>query len=750
MERKSQSLPSGTRIQGRVYTYTIDRVLGQGAFGITYLASTRMKGPLGEVTVQVALKEFFAKELDSRTQDGTVTARTEDGIAHKYARAFQRESENLSKMKHPGIVNVLEAFEAKGTYYYSMEYLSGGSLDDKVKGKGMLEEEALRLIKQVGEALTYMHGRKVMHLDLKPKNIMLKADGTPVIIDFGLSKQYDNNGEPESSSTIGMGTPGYAPLEQSTLASSRTFQPTLDVYALGATLFKMLTGETPPTSSEVFNGGFPSGDLRSRGVSEAVISAVEKGMAPQQSKRPGSIPEFLGLLHSEAPQGESSGDETIGIGTGTNPGTSKAAGTFFANLLPKISSAPWLKYAVAGVVSAVLVFLLAILLTRGKKPSTDTILINGEQVCEVELQGEAEEVDFTVEKNFDERWTYSGVTDWCTAKAVEGKITLSVAENVSSGSRTATIVFRKKGTSNKLAIISLTQMKKTSAADKTPGSLKVDSTPSGAAVWLDGRNTKKTTPAVLEGVSSGSHKIKLVLEGYKDYTGTVKIESGRRAELSRTLTEKPLQDQQEQTQGQSATQSATSGKINGHEWVDLGLSVKWATCNVGATKPEGSGNYYAWGETKPKSDYSWVTYKWCNGTANSLTKYNTSSDYGTVDNKTMLDRADDAARANWGGSWRMPTDAEWTELRTQCTWTWTSQNGVNGREVTGPNGNSIFLPAAGYRYGTSLNYVGSYGIYWSSSLDYTLYAWHVHFTSDYVDRDYGHRYYGQSVRPVTE
>ena len=152
--------------------------------------------------------------------------------------------------------------------------------------------------------------------------------------------------------------------------------------------------------------------------------------------------------------------------------------------------------------------------------------------------------------------------------------------------------------------------------------------------------------------------------------------------------------------------------------VDLGLSVKWATCNVGASTPEDYGDYFAWCETSTKSTYDWSTYKYCNGSYNTLTKYNNSSSYGTmVDNKTQLDLSDDAARANWGGSWRMPTDAELTELLEQCTWTWTSQNGVNGYKVTSKsNGNSIFLPAAGDRNGSSIYYLGIYGYYWSSSL----------------------------------
>ena len=187
-----------------------------------------------------------------------------------------------------------------------------------------------------------------------------------------------------------------------------------------------------------------------------------------------------------------------------------------------------------------------------------------------------------------------------------------------------------------------------------------------------------------------------------------------------------------------------------HEWVDLGLSVKWATCNVGATKPEEYGNYYAWGETEPKTTYDWSTYKWCNGSYDTQTKYNTSNIYCTVDNKTVLDLEDDAARANRGGAWRMPTDAEWTELRENCTWTWTTKNGVNGYEVKSKtNGNSIFLPAAGYRDDLA-GVVGDYGCYWSSSLctDISYDAWCVNFDSDDVVRGGDFRYGGLSVRPV--
>ena len=190
--------------------------------------------------------------------------------------------------------------------------------------------------------------------------------------------------------------------------------------------------------------------------------------------------------------------------------------------------------------------------------------------------------------------------------------------------------------------------------------------------------------------------------------------------------------------------------------VDLGLpsGIKWASCNVGAEKPEDYGNYYAWGEVLPKENYSWETYKYANGASNKLTKYcneASSGDNGFIDNKTTLEPEDDAARVNWDGSWRMPTDAEWTELREQCTWTKTTQNGIIGYLVESKtNSNSIFLPAAGYRYDTLLYGVGNYGYYWSSWLgeDYPSHAWYLQFSSDGVSLYSPYRSRGLSVRPV--
>lgn len=197
----------------------------------------------------------------------------------------------------------------------------------------------------------------------------------------------------------------------------------------------------------------------------------------------------------------------------------------------------------------------------------------------------------------------------------------------------------------------------------------------------------------------------------------------------------------------------TTGTVQGHAYVDLGLSVKWATCNVGASKPEDYGDYYAWGETTTQSDYKYSheTYKWCKGTDYTMTKYCTNDDYGTVDNRTRLTASDDVATVKWGSKWHMPTLLEMRELVENCTWTWTTQSGVNGMKVTGTNGNSIFLPAAGYY--TYKEFRRGSGLYWSSDLyegknNEAFCLIFGRYEGDWYVWQYRNR--GLSVRPVTE
>ena len=230
----------------------------------------------------------------------------------------------------------------------------------------------------------------------------------------------------------------------------------------------------------------------------------------------------------------------------------------------------------------------------------------------------------------------------------------------------------------------------------------------------------------------------------------------------------------------TGTYTAYYDTSDGHEFVDLGLpsGTLWATCNIGANSPEDYGDYFAWGETVPrgqedtsnamnyayagtykKTYYDWSTYKWCNGTLDTMTKYCTKSSTGFngfTDDKTELDPEDDAAYVNWGPVWRMPSEAQCEELinSNYTTTTWTTQNGVYGLLITskkeGYTGNSVFLPVAGSRYRSSISSAGSGGFYWSRTLNegYPGNAWYLYFGSSSIKTRYDYRCCGLSVRPV--
>lgn len=284
-------LASGTLLHGR--TYKIVNVLGQGSFGITYLAEHTSLGK------KVAIKEFFMKDINTRLDDGSITGITDGSLSHNYAQKFRKEAMNLARMDHPNIVKVTDSFDENGTFYYVMEYIEGENLNDYLKQYAVSEKVAVDIIKDVANALIYMHEEKhMLHLDLKPGNIMRRAsDGHIFLIDFGLSKHFDVNGAPETSTTIGLGTAGYAPIEQANQAKNGEFRPTIDVYALGATLYKLLTRETPPAASElVSDDELIMQTLRTKGVSAQLVSVVEKAMMPSVKKRTQSVREFIEVL----------------------------------------------------------------------------------------------------------------------------------------------------------------------------------------------------------------------------------------------------------------------------------------------------------------------------------------------------------------------------------------------------------------------------------------------------------------------
>lgn len=291
----STQLQPGTVIHGTHNDYRIERVLGQGSFGITYVANVRLKGRLGaiESAAMVAIKEFFLRDVSCRN-GLRVFSVSDSTLCSDYRRDFLREAQNLSRLDNDHIVKVLETIEENDTVYYVMEYLSGGNLDQHILSHGKLScREALDIAIQIGEALKCMHAQHMLHLDLKPLNVMRGEDGHIVLIDFGLSKCFGADGQPESSTRIGQGTTGYAPIEQHSFKKADGFMPTLDIYALGATLFKMLTGSVPPEASVVLNEGLPVDELSSAGVPPAIIALVERAMQPLRRMRHQTVGEFV-------------------------------------------------------------------------------------------------------------------------------------------------------------------------------------------------------------------------------------------------------------------------------------------------------------------------------------------------------------------------------------------------------------------------------------------------------------------------
>lgn len=267
--------------------YRIIRLLGQGGFGITYLAEHTMLDKL------VAIKEFFPKEYcdrDASTSNLSIGTKNSIDLVEMLKGKFIKEARNISKLTHPNIITIHDIFQENETAYYVMEYIDGASLSEVIKTNGALDEtSALRYIREISEAVGFMHGLSMNHLDLKPANIMLRAsDNKPILIDFGLSKQYNATGDQTSTTPIGI-SHGYAPIEQYRPGGVATFTPQTDIYALGATLYALLSGNTPPHYSDILEDGLPE---LPASVSPQTMAAIEKAMETKKAKRPASIEAF--------------------------------------------------------------------------------------------------------------------------------------------------------------------------------------------------------------------------------------------------------------------------------------------------------------------------------------------------------------------------------------------------------------------------------------------------------------------------
>ena len=284
-------LTTGTLLQGG--KYRIEKGLGKGGFGITYLAYQK------SLNRYVAIKEFFMSDYCNREESTCAVSIPSVGsreMVDKYKSKFVKEAQIIAELDNPHIVPIYDIFEENGTAYYVMKYISGGTLRSLVKkGEFLPLDVAINYVRHVAEALAYCHERNIAHLDVKPGNILIQ-DGVAVLIDFGISKHYDAGGEQTSSTPVGI-SKGYAPLEQYKRGGVVTFSPVTDIYSLGAVLFRLVTGQTPPDADEVNEDGLPEFPSD---VPRYIQDAITAAMQPKKKDRPQSIEEFLALLVAPA------------------------------------------------------------------------------------------------------------------------------------------------------------------------------------------------------------------------------------------------------------------------------------------------------------------------------------------------------------------------------------------------------------------------------------------------------------------
>lgn len=270
--------------------YRIEGVLGQGGFGITYLASQVA------LNRKVTIKEFFMKELcnrDEQTSQVSVPSMGSVDTVARFRAKFVKEAQTIAALNNPHIIHIHDIFEENGTAYYVMDYLSGGSLSDLVQRDGILAEAtALGYIRQVADALSYIHARNINHLDIKPSNVLIDGNGNAVVIDFGLSKRYDETGSQTSTTPVGI-SHGFAPLEQYQPGGVSTFSPTTDIYSLGATLYKLLSGQTPPNATALLDADL---DLSRLSASPSTKAAIAAAMQPKRKGRPQTVEAFIAML----------------------------------------------------------------------------------------------------------------------------------------------------------------------------------------------------------------------------------------------------------------------------------------------------------------------------------------------------------------------------------------------------------------------------------------------------------------------
>lgn len=751
--------------------YTLIRQLGRGGFSEVWLAHDSY------MDIDVAIKIYAPGQ----------------GMDPNSINEFRREITGVFQLNHPNLLCPKHLGIWENMPYLIMAYCPAGSC---LKFVGNISEsEIWHLIHDVAAGLAYLHEKDIVHQDIKPDNILIDTEGNYLITDFGISTRARSTlRKSVMSTTNSAGTLAYMGPERFSTQPAPT--KASDIWSLGAMLYELLEGVTPfppDFGGSMLNAGAAIPTINAP-VSENLKQTIYKMLSKETWDRPtaDTLVEWTNNQNKQCivVDAEIQGYVDLGLPSGTlwkktNEGgdnahyTNSEAVSQFGNRLPTkqqlaelYDECEWI-WDVNG--------------CKVIGPSGKFIWLPaaGSNGCEekMRLQGVGKSGYY---------WSapYDSDTScpWC----------------ISFDSRKRKVSLHDIYKSFYLSV------RLVDCAKNLP-SIENSTLPTSKGLWEEvqqSQHSKQPTPKrwiwiivtllLIAGLGMigirkyQDHQLEIAIKEQirqdsirqiqiqdsirevrrQDSIAAAQAEQERQLRLQKEKEERQRKENERKRREQICIDSIAKeaerkriaeekriqslrGFHNGHEYVDLGLSVKWAICNVGADYPEDYGNYFAWGEVTTKHNYDWSTYKYCYKNHQHLTKYNFLSEFGSVDNKRILESSDDAATINWGGNWRMPTKKEFDELRKFCSWKWTKINGINGYLITSNKENyegvSIFLPAAGCRREYSHYYENNAGCYNSSTLGDgdTRHVYELYFYSSSISCKSGYvRYCGQTVRAV--
>ena len=650
---------------------------------------------------------------------------------------FLNEAKVMLQLDHSNIRKVLSVGSIENRPAMVMEYLEGNDLKSMLKrGHQFTQEELEKWWNQMSDALNYTHAEGIVHRDIKPSNIFIDNRGDVKLLDFGIAKVRESISMTQTGAM--MGTLMYMSPEQ--VQDSKHLDYRTDVYSLAVTFAHLLTGKAPydTTSSNdyVIRKGIVEVPLDLSGIPDGWKGFLKPYLEKDPQKRPALRP-FEPIELIEADEETIVSDVAVAVSTKDAPsdGSKKGKGI-------------WI---VIGLCFAVLTGGLLFMLLKTDPDTKAFKACKTVNDYRAYLSGYGNNA-----KHFKEARQF--VEQFVTDSIAEAARLLAEQMDEAAYNKCNTIAdcenYLKEYPNGKY--VDVVQAKKADMEEKAQqeadkkeaDAYEKCTTIAGCESYLKAYPNGKYAEEVKAKKAAMEADMKEA-DAYKKCTTIAGCESY----LATYPKGKHAAEVRSKKANLEEAARPKNGTANGHDYIDLGLpsGTKWATCNVGATKPEGYGDYFAWGEYSAKSSFSWHNYKYVvGGNSKRVTKYCNDSKYGNngfTDNLPELQNSDDPA-TSWGSGWHMPTNEQWNELLKNTTSTWTNQNGVNGRLFTGKNGQSIFLPCAGKFWGDGAQYVGSMGGYWSKTFVSSTHGrqLYIHPGSAFMREEF--RINGYSVRPV--